>query len=149
MKGKEKCKILKDIRREIAKQNEIDLVIKECTHQGECLGTCPRCESEVAKLEAELDKRRKAGKSVALLGIAAAMIGSLTACDGIGRGNKEPMGDVPYVADTETEYEMGDIEIPEGDIVCFPDSETAGEDDTEIYELEGDVIDITGEEGNY
>ena len=58
MRGKEKCRILKQIRAEIAAQNDIDLVIEECTHKGECRGTCPRCESEVRYLERELEKRR-------------------------------------------------------------------------------------------
>ena len=58
MRGREKCRILKEIRAEIARQNNIDLEIKACTHKGDCRGTCPRCESELRYLEAELDKRK-------------------------------------------------------------------------------------------
>ena len=62
MAGKEKCRLLKQIRAQIAAENDIDLVIEECTHKGECRGTCPRCESEVRYLEAELEKRRRMAK---------------------------------------------------------------------------------------
>ena len=42
--GKEKCRILKEIRAEIAKANDIEWVTSECKHQGNCKGTCPKCE---------------------------------------------------------------------------------------------------------
>ena len=57
--GKEKCKMLKEIRKEIAKENDIEMVIEECTHQGRCKGTCPKCEAEVAYLEEQLEKRKR------------------------------------------------------------------------------------------
>ena len=66
MTGKDKCKILKEIRAEIAKKNDIEWVVKECTHQGECKGTCPRCESELRYLEEQLQKRQSLGKRVAV-----------------------------------------------------------------------------------
>jgi len=71
-KGKNTCRILKDIRRQIAEANDIDLVIKECTYQGDCKGTCPRCEAEVAYLERELARRQAMGKAVRIVGLAAA-----------------------------------------------------------------------------
>ena len=70
MHGKKKCKILKEIRKQIAKDNDITYVTAECKHQG----TCPKCEAEVRYLEAELEKRRMAGKQVVVAGIAAAMM---------------------------------------------------------------------------
>jgi hypothetical protein len=70
MHGKKKCKILKEIRKQIAKDNDITYVTAECKHQG----TCPKCEAEVRYLEAELEKRRVAGKQVAVAGIASAMV---------------------------------------------------------------------------
>ena len=66
-KGKQTCKILKEIRRQIAAENDIQLVIEECTYKGDCLGTCPKCEEEVLYLERELEKRQHMGK-VAVLG---------------------------------------------------------------------------------
>ena len=74
MNGKSKCKILKDIRRQIAVQNDIEYVTSECKYQGECSGTCPKCEAEVRYLEAELEKRRMAGNQVVVAGVAAAMV---------------------------------------------------------------------------
>jgi len=69
--GKDLCERLKEVRREIAKANEIRLVQPECTHKGDCMGTCPRCEQEVRYLESELSKRRRLGKAVSIIGIAA------------------------------------------------------------------------------
>lgn len=73
--GKEICKALKEIRRKIAEENDINLVIEECTYQGECKGTCPRCEEELRYLENELEKRKKLGKTIAIVGITAATVG--------------------------------------------------------------------------
>ena len=78
MTGKQKCKILKEIRKQIAEQNDIRFVIEECTHKGRCRGTCPKCEWEVRMLEKELEKRRASGKKVALAGISAGFL--LSSC---------------------------------------------------------------------
>lgn len=77
--GKKICKTLKDIRREIAKANDIEYEPRECKHEGDCLGTCPACEAEVSYLERQLDLRRKLGKAVAVVGISAGLAG-LAAC---------------------------------------------------------------------
>ena len=77
MRGKQTCRILRQIRAEIARRNDIDLVIRECTFQGECRGTCPRCEQEVRYLEEQLQK------GVALAGVAAGMIAALSGCEAI------------------------------------------------------------------
>ena len=45
--GKRTCKILKEIRRQIAEANDIEYVVEECQYKGDCLGTCPKCEAEV------------------------------------------------------------------------------------------------------
>lgn len=80
MKGKEKCKALKEIRRQIAEKNDIAYVVSECTFQGECRGTCPKCESELKYLERELAIRQSLGKAVAIAGITAGVCTTLTAC---------------------------------------------------------------------
>lgn len=80
MNGKAKCKILKEIRRKIAEENDIEWVVSECGHKGNCKGTCPKCESEVRKLERELSLRRRIGKAVAITGVSAACLTGLTAC---------------------------------------------------------------------
>ena len=79
--GKKVCKIQKEIRRQIADKNEIAYVTSECHFQGECKGTCPKCEAEVKYLEDELQKRKQLGKAVIIAGISLGMIGSFTACN--------------------------------------------------------------------
>ena len=80
MNGKSKCKILKEIRSQIAAENDIAYVVSECKYQGDCSGTCPKCEAEVRYLEDELRKRQLAGKKVAVAGVAAAIMLSATGC---------------------------------------------------------------------
>ncbi len=74
MNGKNKCKILKEIRQKIAEENDIELVTSECKYQGECSGTCPKCEEELRYLERELKKRQMLGKGIAVAGVAAALV---------------------------------------------------------------------------
>ena len=80
MKGKDKCKALKEIRHQIALNNDIEYVVSECKHQGECKGTCPKCEAEVLYLERELEKRRSLGKKVAVVGLSVGMAAAAAGC---------------------------------------------------------------------
>lgn len=73
-RGKQTCRILKEIRRQIAEANGIEFVTSECRYKGDCLGTCPKCEAEVHYLEQQLRDRSLAGKAVALAGISAAAL---------------------------------------------------------------------------
>ena len=68
--GKNICKQLMEVRRRIAKENDIPLEIKECTYKGECRGTCPRCEAEVRYLEKSLAERISLGKVATVAGLA-------------------------------------------------------------------------------
>ena len=43
VRGKQTCKILKDIRRQIAEANDIEYITSECQYKGDCTGTCPKC----------------------------------------------------------------------------------------------------------
>jgi len=78
--GKEKCRILKTIRAEIARQNDIEWVVSECSHKGDCRGTCPKCEQEVRQLEAALARREALGKTIAVAGISAGLALSVAGC---------------------------------------------------------------------
>ena len=80
MKGKNKCKILKQIRQKIADENDIPLVTQECSYQGECSGTCPKCEQELRYLEQQLAHRQALGKRVTVAALAAGLLASLTGC---------------------------------------------------------------------
>ena len=70
-KGKSTCKLLKDIRQQIADANGISYQPKECHHKGDCAGTCPACEEEVRYLERELKARKGNGFGMKVAGIAA------------------------------------------------------------------------------
>ena len=81
-RGKQTCRILKEIRRQIAEANDIEFITSECQYQGECLGTCPKCEAEVRYLEQQLERKRMAGKAITVLGISAGLVATapLTSC---------------------------------------------------------------------
>ena len=71
VKGKSTCKLLKDIRQQIADANGISYQPKECHHKGDCAGTCPACEEEIRYLEGELKARKGNGFGMKVAGIAA------------------------------------------------------------------------------
>ena len=71
VKGKSTCKLLKDIRQQIADANDISYQPKECYHKGDCAGTCPACEEEIRYLERELKARKGNGFGMKVAGIAA------------------------------------------------------------------------------
>jgi TonB family protein len=73
MSGKDICKYLKSVRRAVAEANGIELDISECSFEGRCPGTCPKCEAEVRSLESALSARRRMARKVALLGVAAGL----------------------------------------------------------------------------
>ncbi len=81
MNGKSKCRILKEIRRRIAAENDIAYVTSECRHKGDCPGTCPKCEAELRYLEEQLRLRQRAGKVVAVAGIAATILATASGCE--------------------------------------------------------------------
>ena len=114
MNGKSKCRILKDIRRQIAKENNIELVTSECKYQGDCSGTCPKCEAEVRYLEQELRKRQLAGKAIAVAGIAAALVVSSAGCVSSQTGG-DPL---PPTSSSQTETTADELTIPGG--IDFP-----------------------------
>lgn len=159
MTGKQKCKILKEIRKQIAKNNNIRLVIEECTHKGKCRGTCPKCEAEVRMLERELEKRRASGKKVVLAGISAGVL--LTSCtpidtikdfvssvvnplEGDMQVETATMGD-PLPEMLEGETAVPETELEMGEVI--PD-DTSADDETDQCEVteetEEDELQIAG-----
>ena len=115
-KGKQTCKILKEIRKQIAEENDIELVIEECTYKGDCLGTCPRCEAEVRYLERELEKRQRLGKVAVVAGMSLSTMLAATSCDtNKSLSKKEPLaGDVVAVAPDVPEVAKDTIPQLEG-----------------------------------
>ena len=102
--GRHTCNTLKAIRKQIAEANDIEYEPVECTHQGDCAGTCPACEAEVRYLEGELSKRSRLGKKVAVVGIAAGMA-SLASC-GIVRVFQPPLAGIPVMPTDTTSQNL-------------------------------------------
>ena len=125
MLGKQKCRILKEIRQKIADENDIPYVTRECSFKGECRGTCPRCESELRYLEQQLALRASLGKRVAVAALCATMSLGAAACSapfGAERGG-DRLGDMEedlsgMIASAPAETPEPDIEIVTGEAVC-------------------------------
>ena len=125
-KGKQTCKILKEIRKQIAAENDIEFVTSECTHKGDCRGTCPKCEAEVRYLERELEKRQRLGKAAIFAGMT---IGTAITAASCGPLVSPPNGMLvePWdtITDTDTvrNYSMDEPYLLEGDVmVTLPDN---------------------------
>ena len=137
-RGKETCRILKDIRRQIAEANDIEFITSECRYQGDCLGTCPKCEAEVQYLEQQLSARHAAGKAIALAGISAGLfMASCSSCSINDKLKHNVMGSVPNMVDTTNICDTTNVPndtlelLLHGDVEYKPDS----------LELEGEVPD--------
>lgn len=134
MNGKNRCRILKDIRKRIAEENGIEYITTECKYKGDCLGTCPKCESEVRFLERELQKKRSLGHRIAVAGIAAGITLTATGCtpellSELGRGSKSV---------------DGDMAVDES----FVESKTEGSkpDDSRVSDIiDGEIVEVVGE----
>ena len=127
--GKKKCKILKQIRQEIAKANDIEFVTSQCTHKGDCLGTCPKCEEEVRYLEQELSRKKKSGARIAVAGIMGSIVAALPGC-GTRSANG---GDVP-----DPNYHPNQVTTVVKEKNC-PSPGVASSDSTEEIVLMGEV----------
>lgn len=104
-RGKEICKMLKEIRRQIAKANDIEFVTSECKHKGNCAGTCPKCEEEVRYLEEQLAARKRLGRTTKVvglsLGLAAVAPVLFTSC--VIEGKDTPIEGDPVVTTEQSE----------------------------------------------
>ena len=91
MNGKDICKELKSLRRQIATDNDIPLDIPECDYKGECNGSCPRCDAELKSLERQLQLRNSLGKAALIAGVAFSLASSqqALACE-VHEGNDIP-----------------------------------------------------------
>ena len=163
MRGKDKCKILKEIRQRIADENDIPYVTRECGFHGECSGTCPRCERELRYLEQQLERRRSLGKRVS---VAALCVGMALASAGCAPTVKQPTESMQTdltgeVGPDESSIEgLGgaavdpgsDIEELSGEVdICEPTSGTDSVDLTgnelsgAVKEPEPDYIELSGD----
>ncbi len=79
-RGKKICNALRDVRRQIALANDIPYETTDCHYEGECQGTCPKCEAEVRYIENQLSLRRAAGKAVSLVGLSLGISAAFASC---------------------------------------------------------------------
>ena len=160
-KHREKCKRLKEIRKRMADCLGIDLHQRECTYQGDCKGTCPKCRQEEETLNKAL-----LGRATAVAVSAGVM---LTGCGAVDEtGTVEAPPEISHhgeelnwekVKDAVTEFKerlkpsggrgwgdlAGDVEIVpgetyelDGDIEVLPEDDIAGmEEDIQNYGIEG------------
>lgn len=119
-KGKKICKALKEVRLKVAEANDIDYQPTECHHEGDCAGTCPKCEAEVRFLEQQLSLRRQLGKAVAIVGVGMGLA-AITACKTHKTVPTELGGDVTVGTEAPT------IEMTEGIIPMMVDTTTVEE----------------------
>ena len=100
-KGKSTCKLLKDIRQQIADANGISYQPKECHHKGDCAGTCPACEEEIRYLEGELKARKGSGFGMKVAGIAAGICATVMPMTAAAQGVKPDSTANPPVQTTK------------------------------------------------
>lgn len=134
-RGKKICNALKSIRSDIAEANDIDYTPAECNHEGDCAGTCPKCESEMRWLEQQLRLRQRLGKAVVIAGMSLSL-GTLASCNIIGGQPNGYLDDNPPIDSSET---------LRGKMPARPEIEQEGDTartDTlcEIEQLAGDVV---------
>lgn len=120
MNSKDKCKVLKGIRKKIGDSIGVDLHQQECTFEGECTGTCSKCKHEENVLNKALYQKLGALTLGTVMGL------SLTGCtlnpneyDGIAGVLNPPLeifipdndlsGDVVYIGDRD-EFDNDDIQ---------------------------------------
>lgn len=120
--GKKVCASLKQVRKQIADANGIPYEVTECQHQGNCKGTCPKCESELRYIENQLSLRRAAGMAVSIVGLSLGVAATFASCSapqpaGPSQSSESVQPIPPFI---QEEYE-GEI-IFDGD-VCAPESE--------------------------
>lgn len=142
---KEKCKELKKVRAEIAKELGVELHQRECTYEGYCSGTCPKCKQEENLLNAAIRKRRAAAVCMTVLATS-----FLSGCQTID-GAYELEGDVQCLPEYEMTYEIPETHLKET-VSTIESEEWEGGieeiDEFVIDELEGDVAcewEIAGE----
>ena len=121
-KGKQTCKILKEIRKQIAAENDIELITSEYTHKGDCAGTCPKCEAEVRYLERDREKRQRLGKAAVFAGMSLSTAFVAAGCGPL----IQPLAGMPVDAFDKNKVVQTDT-IPEeplaGDVVVnMPDT---------------------------
>ncbi len=124
--GKKICNELRNVRLKIAEANNIPYTPEECTHEGDCMGTCPKCEAETRYIERQLTAKQRLGKAAAIIGIATcttAMAPMLSSCDRELQGDMPTTGVAPDIEEPNYPNENDSLEILQGDVLYVPDEE--------------------------
>ena len=126
-KNKAKCDVLKKIRKGVADKLGIDLHQKECTFEGTCTGTCPKCKQEEEILNKAISKK------VGALTMGAVMGMSLAACTPQNGLPNDYEGGMTYIEPSKEpiiDFEplSGDIAFVDDNIDCNETQETKCED---------------------
>ncbi len=111
------CDELKRVRLELAKANGIDYQPTVCNHQGECSGTCPKCEAELAELTRQI-KEKKEAKIIGVAPlkiVATAVVASTLALASCTDGDTE--GDVPASDTTVNKQQVVDPSVLPSDSI--------------------------------
>lgn len=145
---KEKCKKLKKIRKSMADKLGVDLHQRECTFEGKCSGTCPKCKQEEEILNKAILQR------TAAIGVAATMGVGLVGCNSPSEKSNPMLEELKALGDHKVENIddslAGNVIILEDEDENQDDNETnSGYEDidgglielepTDIGELSGDV----------
>ncbi len=139
MPGKEKCRILREIRRRIAEENDIPYVTRECTHRGECRGTCPRCESELRYLEEQLRRRRALGKRVAVAALCAGLALTAAGCAAVPEKETPPDDLLGMIEVEPMPTRTPEVYVTSGEVAWEPEPTEEPESGEIPFELMGDV----------
>jgi hypothetical protein len=124
--GRKVCNTLKEIRQQIADKNEIEYVSSECNFEGECQGTCPKCDAELQYIENELHNRKHFGKKAAVAGVALGVAMTFSGCKPAPLMGKPPIleGDMEIPIDSTSN---GNDSFLTNGVIAYPINEN-GED---------------------
>lgn len=114
--NKEKCRKLKQIRKRMADTLHIDLHQRECTYEGPCSGTCPKCKQEEQQLNQAILKKTALAAGVVTMTVG--LTGCVIETEGIpifhhATTEEVLAGEVEYMPPEEIDGGLEDGILPE------------------------------------
>ena len=150
--GKNKCDYLKKIRENIAKHYGIPFQTKECGFEGECKGSCPKCEQEVRYLEMELLKKGVLKKSLTLACALPVMASAVGSAEAPLKGMMAPAVEATDFAPLEKKIVRQNLspaslqhQGEEGEIPPPPPPDIAPPLPDDLFDTEEGIIEIEGD----
>lgn len=139
MNGKELCKLLKSIRIKMASMYDIPYNPKECTHEGECPGTCPQCDAELKYLTEEIKKLDEQGFTINFDILTSEEKEALAMTVGI-EEHPTPHGFCAGIPADHEFWDNGSDNCETGDVIPIDWIEESA-DDSALQQLLGDIPD--------